>query len=69
MLSDRIIILRKFMLQESMVNQEISVKVSRRGSGCLSAPVSKSRGTQEIIKQGHVKLSPTTSMPTRCPLA
>lgn len=69
MLSDRIIVLRKFMLQESMVNQEISVKVSRSGSGRLSAPVSKSRGTQEIIKQGYVKLSPTTSMHTRCPLA
>lgn len=67
MLPDRIIILRKFMLQESMVNKEFQVTVSRRGSGRLSTKVSKSRGTLEVIKQGHVKMSQNTDMPTRCP--
>lgn len=37
--------------------QEVSASVSNRG------------GTQAIIKQGHVKLSPTRSLPAGCPPA
>lgn len=37
--------------------QEVSGSVCNRG------------GTQEIIKQGYVMLSPTISIPSRCPPA
>lgn len=44
-------------------------KGQQKGDQEVSASVSNRGGTEEIIKQGHVKLFPTRSIPARCPPA